>query len=579
MVGRITSVLIVVFLLLGALTPILCSKESAAQESGKIEAMVSTKGTFLLADPFEDDRPEGGSDVEYPAIVDLRANGILGNMLIMISFQGQICYDLSQDPPQYSNILQHELLGVFSTSNQLRPISELNRVPGAIDYGKDAVSGETWFDERATDIPQDFEITPDMEVFVPINAKYLFICTIDVYYPDNLGTIHVTIDKDTDGDSLYDSWEEEGIDFDKNGEVDLDLPMLGADWEHKDIFIEADYMRGNRPDPEALEDVKAAFANAQVSNPDNLKGINLHVLLNEDVPWKETTSFAEYYALKNTYFGTEDERLNVNAIQAKKMTHRYCLFANKLSINGVDPRCPGVAEGIVCDDFILAFGAFQYESRKDQAAVFMHELGHTLGLGHGGNVSVNYKPNYLSIMNYAFQFDRLAPTRPLDYSYGKCIDLDESKLDEFEGIGQAKATVWKGPNNTIYRDPNGMTIDWEYNGWIDNRSVKLNVNNHDGSSPPNEILTDFNDWTNLVYKFRGTPLSAASAFFDDYHIELTTDQIAQMEEEAANIIVVDSPTIEDSDAGLPIEAVLAIVAVAAVVMVVAVLFFMRKKKK
>jgi hypothetical protein len=127
-----------------------------------------------------------------------------------------------------------------------------------------------------------------------------------------------------------------------------------------------------------------------------------------------------------------------------------------------------------------------------------------------------------------------------------------------------------------------MTIDWEYNGWIDNRSVKMNVNNHEGSSPPNEILTDFNDWANLVYKFRGTPLSAASALFDDYHIELTTDQIAQMEEEASNIIVVDSPTVEDTDTdafGLPIVTVLAIVGVATIFIVVAGLFVMRKKKE
>jgi hypothetical protein len=444
------------------------------------------------------------------------------------------------------------------------------------------LGGDGDWDSSIRPIPDVYNPAHEYEVTVVGKGEKIGFMIWDSESGDNYGMLKIVInpDKDTDGDSLWDSWEKEGIDFDQDGNIDLDLPGLGADWEHKDIFVEADYMAGNRPDPEALDDVKAAFANAQVSNPDNIKGINLHVLLDEDAPWKETTSFTEYYALKNTYFGTEDERLNVNAIQAKKMTYRYCLFANKLSINGVNPRCPGVAEGIVCDDFILAFGALQDGgSRGDQAAIFMHELGHALGLNHGGNTSVNYKPNYLSIMNYAFQYNILLPSRPLDYSYGKCIDLNESSLDEIRGIGQAKATVWKGPNNTIYRHTKGIEIDWEFNGWIDNRSVKMNVNNHDGSSPPNETYSDFNDWANLVYKFRGTPLSAASAFFDDYHIELTTDQIEQMEEEAANIIVVDSSTVEDTDAGLPMEAVLGIVAVAAVVIVVAVLFFMRKKKK
>ena len=33
----------------------------------------------------------------------------------------------------------------------------------------------------------------------------------------------------------------------------------------------------------------------------------------------------------------------------------------------------------------------------------MHELGHTLGLHHGGGDDINNKPNYYSVMNYAWQ--------------------------------------------------------------------------------------------------------------------------------------------------------------------------------
>ena len=38
-----------------------------------------------------------------------------------------------------------------------------------------------------------------------------------------------------------------------------------------------------------------------------------------------------------------------------------------------------------------------------QAGTLMHELGHALGLLHGGEEDVNNKPNYLSVMNYSFQ--------------------------------------------------------------------------------------------------------------------------------------------------------------------------------
>ena len=42
------------------------------------------------------------------------------------------------------------------------------------------------------------------------------------------------------------SWEKDGIDTDGDGTADLDLPAMGADPDHKDIFIEVDFMTGHR---------------------------------------------------------------------------------------------------------------------------------------------------------------------------------------------------------------------------------------------------------------------------------------------------------------------------------------------
>src|SRR5688572_18708293 len=52
---------------------------------------------------------------------------------------------------------------------------------------------------------------------------------------------------DTDGDSLPDTWETNGYDANGDGVIDVDLPALGADPQHKDLFVEMDYMAGRIP--------------------------------------------------------------------------------------------------------------------------------------------------------------------------------------------------------------------------------------------------------------------------------------------------------------------------------------------
>ena len=82
----------------------------------------------------------------------------------------------------------------------------------------------------------------------------------------------------------------------------------------------------------------------------------------------------------------------------------------------------------------------------------MHELGHNLGLRHGGVDNANCKPHHASVMNYAYQFPNTVTDRPLNYSPsclgvaaplhvrqpespGNDACLNEGCLDESLGVG------------------------------------------------------------------------------------------------------------------------------------------------
>lgn len=158
--------------------------------NGSVEITVPVRGTYLYVDPRD------SSGVESPGIADLQNNDISAGDNILISFEGTVDNYGGSD---YHTL--ESLIGVFSSTNELLSISDLDRVPGAINAAEDLDTGETWFSKENTDIPEDFEITPStgFSIQVPQNAKYLFISMLDSWYPDNTSPnqIAVTIEKQT----------------------------------------------------------------------------------------------------------------------------------------------------------------------------------------------------------------------------------------------------------------------------------------------------------------------------------------------------------------------------------------------
>ncbi|UCF78048.1 MAG: hypothetical protein JSW03_07995 [Candidatus Eiseniibacteriota bacterium] len=312
---------------------------------------------------------------------------------------------------------------------------------------------------------------------------------------------------DSDGDGLPDVWE-------KDGYGSVDLPALGAKPLRKDLFVEVDWMRYCKPDEAMWTYVKKAFARAPILNSDGSQGIAIHidrggttgdgggneidcpkVIIYDTEPRPDTVSFHE---LKEAYF--ELARLNV---------YRYCIFAWE-SGHGDGG---GKSEGILCNDFFISLhGSYPGSAPPVRYLVgaFMHELGHTLGLRHGGADNTDSKDNYNSVMQY-----------------GNCADLDRNESAKYTpdcgcyfcspgmyagidvdcdlGNTDAVYTYSQGQRDTL--DETGLNenvglcdnkpINWDGHGpYRDDVSVNLDLDDE------MTIITDFPDWANVELDFR-----------------------------------------------------------------------------
>lgn len=289
---------------------------------------------------------------------------------------------------------------------------------------------------------------------------------------------------DTDGDGIDDGDEVLGT------EDGLDLPSMGTNPLVKNILIEYDWFNDNndpdvcpahthRPSEAVVARLADVFATANVPNPDGSTGIVLiqdhgqgGVFLGGNLIDDPNGVIAgglagpEFIAYKATHFAAN-----------RHGYFHYVFLPHRHNTNGTSS---GQAEQ-PGDDAIVSL--YCYAIDRNVLHTIMHELGHNLFLRHGGNNDLNYKPNYNSVMNYLYQFNGVDNdcTPPgnggLNYSYGRLRLLDETNLDEHEGIC-GTPYAW----------------DWNGNGVIE-AGVAADIN-QDGFP---YILNDYNDWANLVF--------------------------------------------------------------------------------
>ena len=328
---------------------------------------------------------------------------------------------------------------------------------------------------------------------------------------------------DTDNDGIPDSSEVAGSTY-----AGLDLYSMGARQGVRDIFIEVDAMNstdpGIIPRTESLQKVVDAFA---------VKGIAVHFDVgtqfsatfspanfnlgqgNNTVTYESCVTFDTALCASNvSVFKTIYDWKLANFDRRRLNIFHYMLFGNQ------DAAGSGGRAELNGNDIVITLGNLGYTTTAGinlnflinaQATVMMHELGHNLGLRHGGNEEVNYKPNYYSIMNYLYSNKGLAQSASsigpfqrwngtnqcsmlnsdcgspsqfiIDYSNGSSADLNESFLSESFNIG-------RGADASVY-------ADWNGNGSNDAATYARDLNN-DGSFT---ILKDYNDWGNILLPF------------------------------------------------------------------------------
>ena len=283
---------------------------------------------------------------------------------------------------------------------------------------------------------------------------------------------------DTDNDGLYDSWEILGVD--RDGEH-LPLPQWGATPHHKDIFVEVDWMEdadhNKRPPAAALQAVANALRSHGVNahfDTGNLRGGNAF-------PYEETCEDPGGALRQAKLANFDPNRLGI-----------FYYVAAMADVSGDD--CG--AKTFKRTSIIL-----RNNSVYGYAANLMHELGHVLNLGHGGRVSTdefqnletldsngvitdtqvswndetfNFKPHYLSVMNYHYQYalsvcvttpdpepctcighlpeearngvaNPCEDVRPLSFSRSEFV-LNENELDEAAGLpapADLRLYVWR----------------------------------------------------------------------------------------------------------------------------------------
>ncbi|MCY1064459.1 hypothetical protein OV090_06790 [Nannocystis sp. RBIL2] len=221
------------------------------------------------------------------------------------------------------------------------------------------------------------------------------------------------------------------------------------------------------------------------------------------------------------------------AINRWAMFH-YVVFANE----GGKPTTGGEGER-PGNDVYISHGKHLYKfdtpqnvnyTYNHQAYTLMHELGHNLGLSHGGYSTTNgdsladeanYKPNYFSIMNYLYDeglpvlgtqegeryYYEHADVNPLCAAKG--VKLANMSASSYGPLAQFRLDYSSGVGSQIdlaaeegLGQPGSQWVDFDCDGLVDAATYADDLYAKvDGMNVPLTLLRDHDDWGGLDLYF------------------------------------------------------------------------------